>query len=112
VKLESSPFYRWHLVALLTAIACLNYADRAALSSVLSLIRDDLHLSPVMLGAVGAAFLWVYAICSPASGYFADRWPRPGVIVWSLVAWSVVTILTGFVQNGSVANFGADILIR
>src|SRR4051812_23312909 len=62
-RLESSPLFRWYLVALLAAIACLNYADRSALSSVLSLIRDDLHMSPFILGAVGSAFLWVYAIC-------------------------------------------------
>lgn len=95
----SSPHYRWYVVGLLTLIACLNYGDRAALSSVLPLIRDDLKLSPVLLGAVGSAFLWVYAICSPASGYLADRWPRSKVVVWTLTAWSLVMALTALAQN-------------
>lgn len=99
--MESTHGSRWYLVGLLTVIAALNYADRSAMSAVLSLIRDDLQLSPVMLGAVGSAFLWVYAICSPASGYFADRWPRSRVVVWSLVAWSAVTLLTGLARTST-----------
>lgn len=96
------PTYsRWYLVGLLTVIAALNYADRSALSAVFSLIREDLHASPVMLGAIGSAFIWVYAICSPASGFFADRWPRSKVILWSVIAWSVVTLLTGFARTGT-----------
>jgi predicted MFS family arabinose efflux permease len=99
--MESTHGSRWYLVGLLTVIAALNYADRSAMSGVISVMRDDLQLSPIMLGAVGSAFLWVYAICSPASGYFADRWPRPRVIVWSLVAWSTVTLLTGLARTGT-----------
>jgi MFS transporter, Spinster family, sphingosine-1-phosphate transporter len=95
---ELSP---WSVVALLTAIAALNYADRSALSAVLALVRDDLQLSPFVVGAVGSAFIWVYAICSPVSGYLADRWRRSRVIVLSLVAWSVVTMATGLVGNST-----------
>lgn len=98
VRSSVSP---WYVVGLLTAIAALNYADRSALSAVLSLVSEELRLSPFMLGAVGSAFIWVYAICSPASGYLADRWRRPKVIVWSLVAWSIVTFSTGLVGNST-----------
>jgi predicted MFS family arabinose efflux permease len=99
MELMSWRHYRWYLVGLLTAIAGLNYADRAALSSVLPLIRGDLRMSPVMLGAAGSAFLWVYAVCSPGSGYLADRLPRSRMIIWSISLWSVVTVLTGFVYK-------------
>lgn len=95
---EISP---WSVVALLTSIAALNYADRSALSAVLPLVRDDLHLSPFMLGAVGSAFIWVYAVCSPVSGFLSDRWRRTRVIVWSLLAWSAVTLATGLVSNST-----------
>lgn len=97
--IQPSRHYRWYLVGLLTTIAALNYADRSALAATLPPVRDELHMSPVMLGTAGSAFLWVYAICSPASGYFADRWPRSKMILWSVCAWSVVQILTGFVER-------------
>ncbi len=95
----ASPSYRWYLAGLLTVIAALNYADRSAISSVLPLIRADLGMSDVMLGAIGSAFLWTYAACSPFSGFLADRLSRTRVILWSITAWSLVTLGTGFVHT-------------
>ena len=66
---------------------------------MLPLIKTDLGMSDVMMGAIGSAFLWVYAICSPASGLIGDRLPRGRVIVWTLVAWSVVTLATAWVRT-------------
>jgi predicted MFS family arabinose efflux permease len=93
------PWYRWYVAGLLTVIAALNYGDRSAISSVLPLIRADLGMSDVALGALGSAFLWTYAACSPFSGFMADRLPRSRVIVWSLTAWSLVTFCTGWVRS-------------
>lgn len=95
----SSPAYPWYIASLLTVVAAINYADRSAISSVLPLIRADLGMSDLMIGAIGSAFLWTYAFCSPVSGYFADRLPRGRVIVWTLVAWSVVTLATAWVRT-------------
>jgi predicted MFS family arabinose efflux permease len=96
---RSSPAYSWYVATLLTAIAAINYADRSAISSVLPLIRSELGMSDVMIGALGSAFLWTYALCSPVSGYLADRLPRGRVIVWTLVAWSLVTLGTAWVRT-------------
>ncbi|MDB6092735.1 MAG: major facilitator superfamily 1 [Verrucomicrobia bacterium] len=94
-----STAHRWYVTALLTALAILNYADRAVISAVLPLIRHDLGLSDIMLGAMSSAFLWTYALASPASGYLADRLPRVRVITWSLILWSLATMLAGVVAN-------------
>ena len=91
--------YRWFATGLLTALAILNYADRAVIAAVLPLIRDELQISAVVLGALNSVFLWTYALGSPASGYLADRLPRVRVITWSLGCWSVATILAGVVAN-------------
>lgn len=85
----------------------INYADRAALSSVFALLREQLHLSDASLGLVGAVFLWSYALFSPFAGYLADRYSRTMVIGWSLALWSLVTGLTGL-ANG----FAALVLLR
>lgn len=89
----------WRLTAYIGVAAALNYGDRAAISSVFPLLRDDLGLSDASLGLVGAAFLWSYALSSPLAGIVADRFSRSALIAWSLALWSLVTALTGL-ANG------------
>lgn len=91
--------YRWTMVALLTAVATINYADRTAISSVFPLLRSDLGSSDVALAAIGSFFLWTYAISSPVWGYLADRVSRSRMIFWSLAMWSLVTLATAFVRS-------------
>lgn len=86
---------RWRVAGFLAAAAALNYADRAAISSVFSALRVDLGLSDVQLGMLGSLFLWTYALGSPLAGNLGDRWSRRSQVVWSLALWSAVTALTG-----------------
>ena len=86
---------RWRLILLLALAAALNYADRAAYSSVLPPLRQELGLSDTALGLMGSLFLWSYALASPLAGILADRYSRPKLVLLSLVAWSAVTLATG-----------------
>jgi predicted MFS family arabinose efflux permease len=86
---------RWRLVLLLACAAALNYADRAAFSSVLPPLRQDLGLSDATLGLLGSLFLWSYALASPFAGAIADRFPRRTLVLVSLATWSAVTAATG-----------------
>lgn len=90
---------RWRVAVFLAVAAALNYADRAAMSSVLSAVRTDLDISDVSLGLVGSIFLWSYALGSPIAGALADRFSRTKLVVSSLVAWSAVTALIGAVTG-------------
>ena len=104
---------RWPLIALLTCVGAVNYGDRMAISAVYPLLRADLGVSDAWLGVLGSAFLWSYAAGSPVAGWIADRVSRPGVILVSLVAWSAVTLATGFVRGanellGDAAAAGPD----
>lgn len=89
----------WAIVFMLFAVACLNYADRTAISSVFPLLRAELGLSDMQLAALGSFFLWTYAAASPFAGLLADRYSRSRIIIWSMVAWSLVTIGTGLSQT-------------
>ena len=91
----------WKTVLLLASAAALNYADRTSLSAVFPLLQAELALTNLQLAAIGTLFLWSYAFGSPFAGYLADRLPRNRVIVWSLLAWSLVTILTGFARTAN-----------
>ena len=90
---------RWQMTAFLATAAAFNFADRAVMSSVLSAVRVDLALSDVALGLLGSVFLWSYALGSPFAGLLADRFSRGRIVVISLVAWSVVTALTGLADS-------------
>ena len=72
---------RWRLVLLLACAAALNYADRAAYSSVLLPLRQELGLSDATLGLLGSLFLWSYALASPLAGVLADRFSRRTLVL-------------------------------
>ncbi len=39
------------------------------------------------------------AAAAALAGYLGDRFSRSALVTWSIVAWSVVTILTAFIQT-------------
>ncbi len=86
--------YKWIVVAMLWTIVFFNYADRQALSAVVPLIRGELHLSPHEEGIIGAAFAWVYGLCSPFAGRLVDRIRRRTAILGGLQIWSVICAAT------------------
>ncbi|MCX6586790.1 MAG: MFS transporter [Acidobacteria bacterium] len=91
----------WRVVLLLACAAALNYADRTSLSAVFPLLQAELHLSDLQLAGIGTLFLWSYAAGSLGAGVLADRLPRHRVVTWSLLAWSLVTIVTGFARTAN-----------
>jgi MFS family permease len=80
-------------------VALLNYLDRQIIFSVFPLLKADLRLSDTQLGLLGSAFLWVYALLSPISGFLADRFGRVRIIIVSLLIWSLVTWLTRYARS-------------
>lgn len=91
--------YKWIVLALLCVSGFLNLEDRVVIFSIIPLMRRDLHLTDLETGALMAAFLWVYAAFSPFAGYFGDRLSRRRVLIGSVCAWSVVTILAGLITS-------------
>ena len=45
---------RWHVAGFLAVAAALNYADRAAVSSVLAVLRTEFSLTDAQLGLIGS----------------------------------------------------------
>jgi len=99
--------YAWLVVALLALVWLLNYLDRQVVFSIFPLLERDLHVSPLQLGLVSTAFLWVYALCSPWAGHLADRFGKKRMICASLLVWSAVTLL-----SGRVHSFGQLLALR
>lgn len=104
MKLNPLP-YKWYVMLLLFSAAALNYADRTAITAVFPLLRRDLGMSDIALGATGTAFLWTYAAISPFAGYLGDRVSRARLLSVSLGAWSLVMACS------ALANSATQLLI-
>jgi MFS family permease len=98
-EIRRRPAYKWLVVGMLWFVCFLNYADRQAIFSVFPLIKDQLHLSDVQLGVVGAAFMWMYALFGPFAGWLSDRLPRNLLVLGALIFWSLMTAATALAHS-------------
>jgi len=99
IKQTNLKYYAWVVVGLLWIVALLNYFDRLLIASMRDPIKESITMTDAQFGLLTSVFLWVYGILSPFGGYFADRYSRKKVIVFSLFVWSGVTLWTGFVRS-------------
>ena len=106
-RLGSDPRYPWLVVGLLWFCGFFNYADRQAVFSVFPLIKKEFHLDNTTLSLLGSAFMLVYAVASPFTGYVVDRISRRWLIASGLVLWSLICAATAFSRN-----FGQLIFFR
>jgi MFS family permease len=97
--LGSHPVYPWFVVGLLWFCGFFNYADRQAVYSVFPLLKVEFDLSKTQLGLLGSAFMLVYAVASPFSGYTVDRLPRRLLITLGLTFWSLICAATALSRN-------------
>ena len=111
----ASKNYKWIVVGLLWAVCLFNYADRQAIFSVFTVLREEMHLSDFQLGIVGSSFMWVYALAGPLAGAVGDRVSRRTLVIGGLIFWSLVTIATAvstkywhLVLFRALEGFGAD----
>ena len=86
--------YKWLVAVMLWFVCFFNYADRQAIFSVFPLLKQEMGLSDVQLGIVGASFMWVYALSAPLAGIVGDRFERKTLILGGLIFWSLITMAT------------------
>ena len=93
--------YKWLVVAMLWFVCFFNYADRQAIFSVFPLLKQQLQLTDVQLGVVGASFMWMYALFGPFAGWLSDRLPRKTLVLGALIFWSFATAATALCHSYS-----------
>src|SRR6187549_3190406 len=94
-----SPGRAWLVVGLLWLPGCINYLDRVMITTMRSSLLEAIPMSDAQYGLLTTVFLFFYAALSPFAGFLADRIGRTRVIIGSLIAWSIVTWLTGYASS-------------
>jgi len=82
---------------MLFVVTSVNYADRATLSIAGSEVSKQLGLSKVVMGYAFSAFGWAYVLGQIPGGWLLDRFGSKRIYLTSIVAWSAVTFLLGFI---------------
>ena len=85
------------IVTMLFLVTTVNYADRATLSIAGPAISKELHLDPIAMGYVFSAFGWSYVIAQVPGGWLLDRFGSRLVYAFSIIIWSLFTIMQGWV---------------
>ena len=83
---------KYFALAVLFVMNTLNYVDRYAFFAVSSPIQRDLHIDDYWFGWLGAAFMIVYTIVAPFTGWLGDRFNRKLLIFGGVGLWSLATV--------------------
>ncbi|MBV1879906.1 MAG: MFS transporter [Pseudomonadales bacterium] len=91
---------KYYALMVLTIVYSFNFIDRQLLSILQESIKADLSLSDSQLGLLtGFAFAVFYVTAGIPIARWADRANRRNIIAMSVGLWSLMTALSGFVQN-------------
>ncbi len=86
-------------LVLLSLVTLVDQIDTSILRGVLPLIQDDFDLADWQLGALGFAFVFVNALAGIPAGWVADRVRRTRLIGWTLLSWSVLSVLSAISRS-------------
>src|SRR5215470_15832630 len=89
---------RFGIVAMLFLVTAINYADRATLSIAGPALSKDLGINAVTMGYIFSAFGWSYVIGQLPGGWLLDRFGSKKVYFFSVLIWSLFTVLQGGVS--------------
>lgn len=101
---EKRTNVRYWIVVMLFIVTAFNYGDRATLSIAGPAMTKDLGLDSVGMGFVFSAFSWAYVIGQIPGGWLLDRFGSKKVYFYSILTWSIFTLLQGYVDMFSTAN--------
>ena len=91
---------RYYALGILTLVYTFNFIDRQLIAILQEDIKADLLLSDLQLGLLtGFAFAVFYVTAGIPIARWADRANRRNIISIAVGLWSLMTAISGFVQN-------------
>ena len=97
--------YKWVLLGLLSCAFFFHQADRALFGLLTIPIQNELHLTDVQIGWINTVLSWTLAGMAFIAGPIGDRLSRKWIITCSLIAWSIMTFMMGFVGDWWIFGF-------
>ena len=97
--------YKWLVLLLLSCAFFFHQADRALFGLLTIPIQKELGLSDVQIGWINTALSWTLAGMAFIAGPIGDRFSRKWIITISLISWSLMTFMMGFVGDWTVCGF-------
>jgi len=91
--------YKWAVLAMLSCAFFFHQADRALFGLLTIPIQNELRLSDVQIGWINTVLSWTLAGMAFIAGPVGDRFSRKWIITISLMAWSLMTVMMGFVGD-------------
>lgn len=85
-----------YTLLLLFAINLMNFYDRQIPGALTEPIRREWHLTDTQLGALGTAFILLYALIGIPLGRLADVWSRKKLLSLGVLLWSLMTLASGW----------------
>ncbi|WP_286265756.1 spinster family MFS transporter [Thalassotalea atypica] len=99
-RVQTESRQKYYALVLLTIVYSFNFIDRQLLAILQETIKLDLQLSDSQLGLLtGFSFAVFYVTAGIPIARWADRGNRRNIISMSLFLWSLMTAVSGFVQN-------------
>ena len=96
--------YKWLLLGLLSCAFFFHQADRALFGLLTIPIQNELHLTDVQIGWINTVLSWTLAGMAFVAGPIGDRLSRKWLITCSLIAWSLMTFMMGFVGDWRICG--------
>ncbi|WNC13930.1 MFS transporter [Brevibacillus brevis] len=87
--------HKYLVLGLLCLGWIINYFDKVAINVAVIPISQEFGLTETQVGLILSSFFLSYAIMQPIGGSLADKFGSRKVILFSVVCWSLFTILTG-----------------
>jgi MFS family permease len=82
-------------MAFLCVLSFLTYFDRQCITRAQGDIQSALDISSKQMGWIFAAFWFAYAFFEIPGGWLGDRYGAKGTLLRIVIAWSILTALTG-----------------
>ena len=104
---------RYSIIAILFAVSCFSFADRAALSQAITAMPKDLGITAQRMSYLLFAFGWAYALGQLPAGGLLDRFGSKRVYGIAIIGWSLCAFVMGFTGYlGASAVFTAFFILR
>ena len=94
--------YKWLMLGLLSGAFFFHQADRALFGLLTIPIQNELGLTDVQIGWINTVLSWTLAGMAFIAGPVGDRFSRKWIITISLISWSFMTFMMGFVGDWTI----------